>query len=513
MASLLRTDWGFLLACALCALPALLPTYPAMVDLPQHAAQIEAIKGVLTNSWEYAHLFNITYLTPYWLGYIFSLLLSPIVGVVWGVKLVTGAAMASLPWFAWRFLLLYHPGSQLRWLLLPIPFGFAYDWGFLNFLIAIPIGFITLRVILAQDREKNPWWKGVIWVHLLFFAHILAAAMFCCVAVFLMMTPWKGLGVWLKRIAPQLSVLPILFAYILSTLTGANNAGDPFEWHLGWHRIPELVQGFLSGPTWITGMALTVAALTAPWLLGYRPHRDAAYGLPFVFYLGWMLLVPNYMLGNFFNYQRFGFIGYPLYLLCFDYAAKTAQSQHVRFLGPGLLAISLAMVGFQINRAITFDKEYSDYEHTIRAASPGKRMLIFAVDRYSAISSAPLYLHFPSWYQAQAKGLVDYSFASMFLIIEYKNKAKHPIPPGFEWYPLTFDWQRNQGDIFDYFIFRSIQNPEPWMQTKSGCRVRLISHHGTWWLFARTEKTEHDCKPLELPLNSEVRKAPAEPQQ
>lgn len=484
-----------------------------MVDVPQHAAQIEAIKGVLTGDWQYAHLFQLTYLTPYWIGYIFSLLLSPIVGTVWGVKLVAGAALASLPWCAWRFLSLYHPPAQLRWLLLPIPFGFAYEWGFLNFLIAIPIGFITLKVILAQGARQAPWWKGILWVHLLFFAHILAAAMFCSVAAFLMMTPWKGFTTWLKRMVPQLSVLPVLFAYMLSTLAGANNAGDPFDWRLGWHRMPELVQGFISGPTLATGAALTITALAAPWLLGYRPHRDAAYGLPFLLYLAWMLLIPNYMLGNFFNYQRFGFVGYPLYLLCFNYAAAPVQTQYAKLIGSGLLTISLAMVGFQINRVLTFDREYVDYERTIADAAPGKRMLIFAVDRYSAISQAPLYLHFPSWYQARTGGLVDYSFASMFVIIEYKDKANHPVPSGFEWYPLTFDWQRNRGDLFDYFIFRSMQDPVPWMQAKSGCKVKLASHHGAWWLFARSEESDPDCARLESPPTSTTGKMPAKPQQ
>jgi hypothetical protein len=484
-----------------------------MVDVPQHAAQIEAIKGVLTGDWHYAHLFQLTYLTPYWIGYVFVLLLSPIVGTVWGVKLVAGAALASLPWCVWRFLLLYRPPEQLRWLLLPIPFGFAYEWGFLNFLIALPVGFITLRLILAQGAQQAPWWKAILWVHLLFFAHILAAAMFCSIAAFLMTTPWKGPVAWLKRMTPQLGVLPVLIAYILFTLVGANNAGDSLEWNWGWHRLPELIQGFVSGPTWTTGLALTIAALAAPWLLGYRPHRAAAYGLPFVFYLGWMLLIPNYMLGNFFNYQRFGFLGYPLYLLCFNYNAGTTQREYAKLIGSGLAAISLTLVGFQIYRVISFDREYTDYERTIADAAPGKRMLTFALDRYSAISQAPLYLHFPSWYQAQTRGLVDYSFASMFVIIEYKDKAKHPIQAGFEWFPLNFDWQRNQGDLFDYFIFRSMRDPIPWMQTKSGCRVKLVSHHGAWWLFARTEQPEPDCAPLALPSGPTAREVPSEPQQ
>lgn len=486
-------DWAFFFACALCTLPVLLPTYPAMVDLPQHAAQIEAIKGIWTGNWKYAELFQITYLTPYWIGYVFSLILSPIVGPVWGVKLVAATALASLPWCAWQFLRLYDPPAQLRWLLLPIPFGFAYEWGFLNFLISVPIGFIVLKMILTEGERKSSWWKSALWVHLLFFAHILTAAMFCAIASFLMITPWKNTRTWLRRITPQISVLPVLLAYILLTLSSASNVGAPIQWGIGWERLPELVQGFIGGSTLITGIVLSALALVAPWTLGVKPHRNLVYFLPFGFYVGWMLFVPNYMLTNFFNYQRFGFIGYPLYLLCFNYSLMARPKRYHEFIGVGLLIISLAMIGFHINRALTFDQELKDYELTIVEANPGKRMLIFSLDRYSAISQAPFYLHFPLWYQAQTGGLADFNFATMPIIVRYKNTTSYPIQPGFEWYPLSFDWTRHRGDTYDYFIFRSLINPVKWMQIKSTCKTQLISQHGTWWLFSRTEAPDPTC--------------------
>jgi hypothetical protein len=490
-----RFDWGFFLACALCALPALVPTYPAMVDIPQHAAQIQAIKGIWTGNWKYADLFQITYLTPYWIGYILSLILSTIFGPVWGVKLVVAAALACIPWCAWKFVSLYSPPSQLRWILIPIPFGFAYEWGFLNFLISIPIGFLTLKAILSQNEQKIPWWRGALWVHLLFFAHILTAAMFCSIASFLMMTPWKRFSTWFRRMTPQLSVLPILFAYIIFTLSETDGVRYPVQWGIGWHRFQELVQGFIGGTTLIMGIALSAVALSAPWLLGAKPHRNAVYLLPFGLYIAWMMLVPNYMLTNFFNYQRFGFVGYPLYLICFNYSTIPKSREHHRPLGVGLLIIALAMIGFHVNRTLTFDNEIKDYELTISHADPGKRMLIFAANRYSAISRAPLYLHLPLWYQAEKGGLVDLNFASMNITVGYKDKANYPIQPGFEWYPLSFDWQLHQGDTYDYFIFHSIANPTDWINIKSNCKTVLISQRGAWWLFARTERSDTGCTP------------------
>lgn len=490
-----RFDWGFFLACALCTLPALVPTYPAMVDIPQHAAQIEALRGIWSGNWKYADLFQITYLTPYWIGYILSFIFSTIAGPVWGVKLVVAAALACIPWCAWQFLNLYNPPSQLRWMLIPIPFGFAYEWGFLNFLISIPIAFLTLKAILSQGEQKSPWWKGVLWVHLLFFAHILTAAMFCSIASFLMLSPWKGFSTWIRRMTPQLSVLPVLFAYIFFTLSETNGVNNPVQWGIGWHRFQVLAQGFIGGTTLTMGIALGAVALSAPLLLGAKPHRNPVYLLPFVLYIAWMILVPNYMLTNFFNYQRFGFVGYPLYLICFNYSILQKSHEYKRSLGAGLLIVALAMIGFHVNRAFTFDTELKNYKLTISDATPGKRMLIFAIDRYSAISQAPLYLHLPLWYQAETGGLVDLSFASMSITVGYKNKANYPIQPGFEWYPLSFDWQIHQGETYDYFIFHSAIDPTEWMGIKSNCTTTLISQHGSWWLFARTEKPGTKCTP------------------
>src|SRR5690606_41704732 len=67
--------------------PVLASTYPPMVDMPQHAAQIESVRGYLQGRWAFAELFELKLCTPYWLGYGVAYLLSGAVGIVWGTKL------------------------------------------------------------------------------------------------------------------------------------------------------------------------------------------------------------------------------------------------------------------------------------------------------------------------------------------------------------------------------------------------------------------------------------------
>ena len=76
----------FSLACLLCGLPVLLSTYPPMVDVPQHAAQIMSLKAMLFgDNWAFSDLFEIKPFTPYWLGYGIAMALSVPFGIVMAV--------------------------------------------------------------------------------------------------------------------------------------------------------------------------------------------------------------------------------------------------------------------------------------------------------------------------------------------------------------------------------------------------------------------------------------------
>jgi len=455
-----------------------------MVDIPQHAAQIESIKNIWKNDWDYAHLFQITYLVPYWFGYLCCIILSLFLGPIWSVKFIMAIAAISLPWFSWKFLKLYQQPKQLRWLLLILPFGFAYDWGFLNFFVSIPLGFFVLSKILSRNvtGSRNFYLNNILWVHLLFFAHILTAAVFCIIASFLMLHPWKGFRSLFFRMLPQICIIPILLLYIHFNVLG-DGANYPIIWDAGRHRISNLPSHFTGLGHFIPSFFISLVFLVSPLVFGCKLHRNPVYFLPFILYLFIMIIGPHFIMGNSYNYHRYGFIGFPLYLLSFN-AENIKKRKNNNMIAFVFFVVSFFVIGFYSFRAFVFDKESEDYRRTIAVAAPGKRMLIFVIDRYSAISGeTPFYLHFPSWYQAETKGLVDFSFASMYQIIEYRSKKSHPIGPGFEWTPLSFDWDKHRGENYDYFIFRSYRNPTSWIQERSRCNVELVSQNGTWWLF------------------------------
>ena len=65
----------------------------------------------------------------------------------------------------------------------------------------------------------------------------------------------------------------------------------------------------------------------------------------------------------------------------------------------------------------------------------------------------PVYMHFPVWYQVEAKGLVDFNFAQWSSLNTYYKEAHRPvIGSRLPWFPEEYDWELNGGDNYRYFM-------------------------------------------------------------
>src|SRR5262249_12558452 len=127
-------------ASLLATIPVWIPTFPPMTDLPQHGAQIALLREMLQPGFAFASYFSLNWFTPYLFGYLLVYVLVPIPGMVAACKLVISLALMALPLST--ALVMTETGTDRRWALLAIPamYGFSYQWGFLNFLVAAPIG-------------------------------------------------------------------------------------------------------------------------------------------------------------------------------------------------------------------------------------------------------------------------------------------------------------------------------------------------------------------------------------
>lgn len=491
------TAWNriFPFACLLCAVPVLIADYPPMVDVPQHAAQISAMRGMLDGSWPYAELFKLELFNPYWLGYGAVLALSYPLGIVWASKLIIAMSMCGLPWAAARFSAGMGVDPRWNWAYLVLPFGFAYEWGFLNFVVAAPLGFLFLCAIVdARYRvTAASVVRIVVWAHLLLFAHILIAAFFCAVAILLLADPWRGFRKWLASCLPVLAVLPVTLTWVYLTMSESSLASDPFYWRMGLERITGLLPLLVSGSTLLAGTLVGLLFLGLPFLVGAKPRTTVIAWLPFAFYAAWMLLFPDYIGGNHFSYQRFGIFGLPFYFMGFHPSQDLSRHYLKLLYGSLPLVAGVAIMG-QTNSSMLFNVEARDYQLAVSHAAPQKRMLSLPLAPFGRSSRAPVYLHMSGWYQAESAGLAEFSFARFYPTpLSFQNAGMSAIDVGFDVYPQRFDWDRHQGDRYDYFLVRSRESPDDWMAQVSDCAVRPVAREGSWWLYERGAGT--GCRP------------------
>lgn len=481
----------------LCTLPLWFSHYPAMVDLPQHAAQIASIRGMLQGDWPFAGLFQLQYFNPYWLGYGLVLALSYPFGILLAIKLVVAASMIALPWSAARFCRQAGVDGHWTWLLLLMPFGFAHEWGFLNFIVAMPLAFLFLADLLrlGERADHMAVLRIILWVHFLFLAHILIAGFTCAVACLMLASPWRGTKAWLRRCLPLFSVLPVTLLWAWLGLRSAQ-AGEPVQWSLGLHRLLALGPRMLAAPEGGVGWAIVLFSLAAPWLSGARPARAPGRWLPFAFYLCWMLLFPNYIAGNAFTAQRFAVFGLPLYFFCFR--PGSARGPAFSFLPPLMTWTTVLLVvgslTWHVLRATIFDDQTRGYTEVMRRAEPGGRLLSLMLDHRSLAYGSPSFLHFPGWYQAEHHGLSEFSFSRFYVTpLKFRDTQATSIEQGFVWNPLAFDWRADHGERYDYVLVRSLPNPDRWIAERSTCRLRPIAASGPWHLYGRASARDGDC--------------------
>src|SRR5690606_9502883 len=105
-----------------------LPEYPPMVDMPQHAGQVAQLKQLFFSESRWQEQVQINVLTPYWIGYGLWLLLALVFPVKIALKvLITLCFLAYVASFS-ALRREFSVPRILDWVLVPVFFGYAYEW-------------------------------------------------------------------------------------------------------------------------------------------------------------------------------------------------------------------------------------------------------------------------------------------------------------------------------------------------------------------------------------------------
>lgn len=462
------------------------PRFLPMVDLPQHAAQVAIWTHLDDPAFRFAEqplVFN--WLTPYLLGYSIARLLALALPVFVAMKLTVTLAVLALPL---ALLALLRAAGADRWwalLALPLAFGFSFLWGFVNFLVAAPVGLLLVAAAhRAAARWSAPRALGIAGLALLtFFGHaaVLGLCGLAAALVLLRSTPSRTAG--LLRVLPLAAPVPLLVLWLAASLGGEAQARVPFEWAAAWKRPLQLPPLLLGLPTDRLAAGAVVALAGVLALLGVRLRAwRENWPAPVVALLAFFT-APSFGLGVAMLYQRLAiFVGLFLPLVLALPAAPrrrtAARAALILFVASWLAVLAV--------RFTEFDRDARGIEPLIAAAEPGLtvRGLVFGAE-HPAFRGLPLFLHFPAWYQVEKGGAQAFSFAQYFPeLVRYERTPEWAVPLGFEAAPERFVWARDWR-LYDAYIVRAKADPAPRLFPGAGPELAFAAREGNWWLFLR----------------------------
>lgn len=475
--------------------------YPAMADLPQHAAQVVALRELLEGSSAWGDVLRINLFTPYLIGYALALPLSYVLPISDVLKLLLSLAFYG---FVGAHVLLrrhFSADPRLDWLSIPGFFGFAYLWGFFTYLLAAPLCLVFILLADRHARGQTPrngalvLFAGVA----LFFSHGLAflfAGMVGALICLLRPVSWTAKA---KALAPFIPLAVLCLVYVDFTagqeasVPDGPTAAEWWDWRVRAF-IPGLIFGIMPSPAEFLFALLSAAVLFLSPLLARSVwnRQDPIVLVPLgVLALLWFC-TPDHIMRISFVYHRFALFIFPLFAIIFRAPAGSRGQQidrrivstHVAL--AGICWIFILLHGL---RAAASEGERTDFDRVRAAMEPAKRVLYIRMDESESSASSRLaHMHYALWYQAENGGLVDYNFAwAPSQLVRYR--FEHLPAVSRKWRATDFDWRRDEGWRYQYLIVRHVAPLQGVPFETHGCPVKHLRSSGKWSVFGIP-----DCK-------------------
>jgi hypothetical protein len=460
-----------------------------LVDLPQHAVQIESWLRIDAGSAEVAQL-ELNFRTPYLLAYPIARGLCAIgVSVLGSLKLVLWASVV-LQARALRYLcerLGHDPWLGL--LGYPLALGYGFCFGFMAFCAALPLAYLAFAQLYAH-RESPALGTGLrlaFTLALLLIAHGVALGFFLIVASPLLL---GGGGKLWQRAWPLLS--PLLLGAIWIAPGAQTRLGEDY-WAFQperWLELPAQLVGVGSVDVVSTLLGLSLLVVVGV-SLGTRRHP--LFWTPLALVLLGYGLFPAMFRGVGFLYPRFSCYVVPALLLCC--AARPWAAPRL----PRLVVVCLSASTLLVfcARLHNFQQESGDFHALTERLPSGLAVRPLVFDRGSrAFPGIPAHLHLPAYYALEKEGSAGYSFAMYSTsVVRYRRGVRMLMTGGSEWFPERFDAEREAPD-YDYFIVKSSVDRSTELFPGPNPAARLDQRVGDWWGYRRA------AAPSELARNT-----------
>lgn len=491
-----RNDRLFVIAVLLSIAPLWFGQSLPMVDMPQHAAQIAALREIWAGNSTLVELFRVNWFTPYLLGYMLLYVASLVMPVAVASQLIVSLSLIATPLLTGKLLAAAGADERWKWLAIPSAYSFAFYWGFLSFLVAVPFGLLFLiqgiRFAAAPTVSRGIAVAGAALA--LFFCHIIVLGFVSLVILGHIAgahyRDWKGLAL---RALPYTAPLPIIAIWLAITYTNEARVGsDPVVFGPYIVRLFELLAQ-PAGRDYVSLFSLFITGSVAllPALMGSSFSRSPQRWLPFALGLLVFVTAPHFVLSTAYFYQRLGVFLVPLWLMAWDAPAAGTRR-------PDWLVMPLVLFWMFMNtgRFAAFARETEAFDRVLAEMQPGRRVASMVYDKRSPLFALPVYMHFPAWYQAKHAGIVDFNFADFYSqMVRYKADAGPRIDETTTWYPDAFEWDRHGGERYDYFIVKANADISPQIFKHKREAVELVVRSEWWWLYRNKEKVQAPAQP------------------
>jgi hypothetical protein len=468
---------------------------PPMGDLPQHAGQVALLHDLLTGTSRWSDIVHISYFTPYVLGYSIAVALSFLLPVVTAIKVLLTLTYWAFVAAAVALRRELGGDPRLDWMLPPVFFGFSFYYGFLNFLVAAPVGllFLLLAKRYAEQRAAGRGGRGaavrlVALGLLLYYSHGLTFAFGvvtgACMAV-VKVERRRAIGALIPYAV--LGLVAVTYAVALhlhDPQIAHGRSRTHFQW-AGGHRAFDFLAYVMA--TRSRDVALFGAVLlwiAAPWALGCRPSRDRVALVPLAAVVAFWLFVPSSAAEIDYIYQRFSLFLIPAYAVAFRAPQADPSPARARAVHGGLALLCAALIAAVAIRQRRFADESGSFEAVLAAAEPGERALGMVFDANSPATDFVWAYHaYPLWYQADRKGFVDFNFA--YCHPEVVRFRPERTPPMKEDVGGTLKWHEMNASIYRYFFVRHTKPLPADLFENDQCEVGLVRAEGGWALYER----------------------------
>lgn len=461
------------------------PRWPPLGDLPQHAAQVTWLLRLGSDDpGHLADLFRLNYATPYLLGYVLAWIFAQFLGVTAALKLVLTLYVVGL--VAGVEALLAQVQARREWALLAIPvaLGLPYQWGLFNFLVGLPL--LLAAVLFSIRFIKRPTGLGGMGIALVLAVlvpvHALIGLVAGAIGGVMALTHPNPLSRRALVAIPFTAPLPAVVAWATATASAEPMTHLPTVWDNILLR-PGLLPMFLlsavgSVPAVIAGLII----LVLPFLLGARPSTHLWRWAPLALLIVLLAITPSRVFGTVLIWERLTPLAFVFWLFALEPRRSVLRGAWVT---PAFVLVPALWLMGQAAAVVAWEYESTDLLDVMADIPPDQRVLSLAFDREGAAPQIA-YVHQSSWYVTEKGGLVELSFAQYFpQMVRYAPGTAPQFPPGFDFKPAVFDYNAMDGERWEWFIVRSLEDRADQIFAGAPTQHTLIRQEGAWRLYRR----------------------------